>query len=129
MLNYDSFYRFSCSRNAQLSLLCGDILFTLDQTRLLRVPLWIGHCRLCTEGYLKLRLHSSFNLTFYDTIVHDLYNSLFFYVRFCNEIFKLHLNDYRLTRSVEVQGLKVYRKDINSFTDKWLCSWQFLHTL
>ena len=65
-----------------------------------------------------LTLQPCFNLTFYDKICLDLYNSLFFYVRFCNEILNLHLYDYRLNRSVEVQGLKVYRKDINSFTDK-----------
>ena len=28
----------------------------LDQIKLLRVPLWIGHCHVCTKGSLKLHL-------------------------------------------------------------------------
>ena len=35
-----------------------DILLILEQTTLLRVPLGIGHCHLCMEGHLKLRLQS-----------------------------------------------------------------------
>ena len=33
-----------------------NIQFILDQTKLLRVPLWIGHRHLCMENHLKLRL-------------------------------------------------------------------------
>ena len=34
------------------------IVFILDPTKLLRIPLLIGHCHLCTEGHMKLRLQS-----------------------------------------------------------------------
>jgi len=33
-------------------------VFQLDQTNRIRVSLWIGHCYLCTEGHLHLRLQS-----------------------------------------------------------------------
>jgi len=35
-----------------------DAYFLLDQEKLLRVPLWIGHCHLCMEGYLNLCVQS-----------------------------------------------------------------------
>ena len=33
-----------------------DIQFILNQSKILRVPVGIGHCHLCMEGHLKLRL-------------------------------------------------------------------------
>ena len=34
------------------------IKFILDQTKLSRLPLEIGHCHLCIEGHLKLYLQT-----------------------------------------------------------------------
>ena len=35
-----------------------DIFHIIDQIKVSRVPLWIGHCHLYMEGHLKLRLQS-----------------------------------------------------------------------
>ena len=55
-----------CSRNAQVRNSCQRkiqiiniyIKYTLDLTKVLILPLWIGNCNLCTKGHLKLRLQS-----------------------------------------------------------------------
>ena len=80
VLNSDNFYLLSAVKcasqfcrettlenNQILKIKVIDNLFILDQTKLVKIPLWIGHCHLCIFTFtipLRLITWSLFNISF-----------------------------------------------------------------